>query len=216
MWTCPECGNENDEDSGGCCACSANRDAITDTELAHVTRAGKGWLHWQTVGVPRRFGLNRLLALIFVFALLFGTLRWAGIGPIGFAAITLFILGIGASQAILFDGKWPRTASIVSGAILAPAIGITAQLVSVRVYPASADHVMVFILVGLFLFGGPFGYVFGGLLAGIFLVRGRDLDEDSSTAISWQSEGDDAAPIQGDNRDGHAVAEFLSGSDRGD
>jgi hypothetical protein len=133
-----------------------------------------------TVGVPRRFGTVRVLGLIPVFALMFGLMQWLGTPPSIFVGVTVFVVLVGAGQAILFGGRAPRKASFVGGLVAGPIVGVLIALLATRIDNPSevSDPWIVNALAVMFgLFGAPLGYLAGGVMAAIFLVRGRDLDD---------------------------------------
>jgi hypothetical protein len=145
-------------------------------------------------GVPRRFGLVRVLGLLVLFALGFGLLRWLNAPASFFVGVTLFVVLIGPAQALLFGGRKPREASFWAGLFAAPAVAVVVGLFASRIdgRPRPIDLTAVWISATyLTVLGGPLGYVAGALVAAVFLVKGRDL-EDSDQSAPGRTE--DTAP----------------------
>jgi len=138
-----------------------------------------------TVGIPRRFGTVRVLGLITLFAILFGLFSWLDFHPVAFVIFTLFIGLVGLGQVILFGGREPRRASVVVGA----AAGVCIALWAAMHEPIHLREATI-VLVVLVAFGALFGYLAGGLLAAVFLIRGRDLDEDEEHSRAAEAEVD--------------------------
>ena len=128
------------------------------------------------VGVPRRFSIGTMMILVTVFALLFGVLKTCGVHPIAFAAISIFIGGVAACQALLFQGKMPRLASFIGGIIMLGLIDVVGLLVVGFLSRDSLSPLNTVIVLGpmavqTVAIGGPLGYLAGCLIAAIFLVR---------------------------------------------
>jgi putative acetyltransferase len=126
----------------------------------------RGGLPDQGVGVPRRFGMGILLVIAAFYAVLFGVLRGMGADPIVFVVIALFVTGVGTAQALLFKGKNPRLASILSGALLG-VLGVFGVGGWFAWQEGGGDGPMVFVAM---LFMTPYMAVFGaicGYLAGV-------------------------------------------------
>jgi len=125
------------------------------------------------VGMPRRFSIGTIMILTTLFALLFGVLEMLRVPPMGFAAVSVFVAGVAACQALLYGGKNPRKASYVGGAAMyGLAVVVTALVTGYRQHSAvPAIGMMICGSVGALVVGGPLGYVAGCLVAGVFLVR---------------------------------------------
>jgi hypothetical protein len=134
------------------------------------------------VGVPRRFGVGTMMILMTAFIVLFGILKTAGVDPIIFAAVSLFIGGVAVCQVLLFKGGDPRKASFFGGLITAGVLAVVAALVTAFVYRNLQLTVEAVFYGGLLavLFGGPLGYAAGCLVAAIFLVRKEPGDAGAS------------------------------------
>ena len=92
-------------------------------------------------------------------------------------SIALFFTVIGVVQAVLFKGRNPRRASIVTGAglgFLLSVIGVGYMVWwSHSIYPTRLIGIVIFV-VGLYTFiGAIFGYLAGGLIAGVFLLLNK-------------------------------------------
>jgi hypothetical protein len=66
-------------------------------------------------GVPRRFGISKLLLITALFSVIFAILRSFEAEPIVFVGVGIFFAVVGVAQAVLFHGKRPRLASMVAG-----------------------------------------------------------------------------------------------------
>ena len=142
------------------------------------TKADIEWLlfrRWDShaTGVPRRFGMSIMFMMMTMYALLFAFMKMMDTPPWEFAIIAIFVTGVGFAQMALFGGRYPRAASIWSGAILFP--------VEIFFYTGAwaysdTGQTLVSFAIGLFLailstpFGAFFGYLSGGLTAGAFLL----------------------------------------------
>jgi hypothetical protein len=138
------------------------------------------------VGLPRRFGIGTAMLLTALFAVVFATMKTLDTPPALFAGIAVFVAGVAACQAILYRGKNPRKASFVGGYLVGGAIWVAVAVCGIFVWHSKEIGA---ILAGLFmtvaLFGGPLGYLAGGVVAGIFLF--------------WKEE-DDAPPETNDTQ----------------
>lgn len=134
--------------------------------------------------MTRRFGIGKLMAITTLFAVLFGLMKWADFHPIVFAAVAVFVAGIGVAQALLFGGKDPRRASVLSGAFLFPLIWIGSPVIMDWIqgghYPWEVLNpyvLVVSVIIGVFI-GSGFGYMAGFLVACLFLWDARDRDKE--------------------------------------
>jgi hypothetical protein len=118
--------------------------------------------------VPQRFGMSAMLGITTALAILFGCMRWLGAEP-------GWYLFLGAQSVVIcivqmFQGRSPRKASAVAGAIIAPLFVLGWAWLSGRnVHPAA---VLCFMVVSVPL-GGFVGYLNGTCAAGIFLVMDK-------------------------------------------
>jgi len=139
--------------------------------------AGAKWDR-QAVGVPRRFGMAVLLLLVAMYAVLFSTMELLDAPPTVFIVIAVLFTGVGLGQMLLFEGKYPRAASVWVGACLFP-VEVFAVLLCVALFPVThsgaGDAVpwLVLLLVFSIPLGAGLGYLAGGLTAGAFLLIER-------------------------------------------
>jgi CDP-diglyceride synthetase len=113
--------------------------------------------------VPRRYDLATLLAVTVSFALLFWVLRILGASPVVFAVVVTFVALVGLAQALLFAGRAPRRASLVTGMVVGPALVVLDSFRTVH----TATVTDLFLAM---LWYAPIGYVLGALVGGVFLV----------------------------------------------
>lgn len=199
MWQCPKCGTAVQDSLKWCWICGTSPDG---SEYPHHLPAGnqsdplavplsvirkidalkrpRGPAGLpEAVGVPRRFGLDKLMLITAFFAVLFALMTWLGAHPVLFVSVSLFVVVVGLAQAVLFSGKSPRKASIVAGSavgVLGTAGGFVWVLWTERGHLAIGDIFAItfgFALMAIFwaFSGGVLGYLAGCLIAGIFLRR---------------------------------------------
>ena len=85
------------------------------------------------LGVPRRLPLGELMLLVTLFAALFRLLTLVDAPAEIVLYIACFTLGVAACQAMMFDGRRPRDASMIAGTIICPTIFLLAYvLLSIR------------------------------------------------------------------------------------
>jgi hypothetical protein len=137
---------------------------------------GARWDKKPAVGLQRRFGTAVLMLHITLFALAFSVIRVLDGPPVYYLITTIFVIGVALGQTLLFQGKFPRAASIWTGAVLLP---LEAMLVFI-LYPGLSMKerlraVIVWMISCLFLIplGAFFGYLSGGLTAGMVLILDR-------------------------------------------
>ncbi|HEY2410895.1 MAG TPA: hypothetical protein VGI40_01555 [Pirellulaceae bacterium] len=132
-----------------------------------------GFLHFQSPTparymVPKRFGMSAILGIMTALAILFGAFRLLNAPPPVYLFFGLQTLVICFAQ--MFNGKTPRLASSVAGAILVPLFII--PLIAGDRRLDQEEFLMVTACV--FIFGVPIGaflgYLTGTCAAGIFLV----------------------------------------------
>ncbi len=132
-----------------------------------------------TYSVPRRFSLATIMVMMAAYGVLLTGLTSLLAPPAAIGGISAFICLIAVSQAVLFGGKRPRLSSCLVGGVLGLASGIAALVALIEgnggdyaifarglreVLAATAPFVGTAIGIGL-------GYIAGGLVGGIFLVR---------------------------------------------
>ncbi len=119
--------------------------------------------------VPQRFGLSAILGMTTALAILFGCMRWLDAEPgwylfYGFQSIVICIVQ-------MFQGKSPRRASAIAGAILGPLFILGSAWFSPR---ENGNAVMVLCFMVMMIPTGAFlGYLNGTCAAGIFLVMDK-------------------------------------------
>ena len=124
------------------------------------------------------------MILVTAFAVLFSFFKVLGVQPEVFACISLFVAGVAACQVLMFKGKNPGRASIIGGYIVGGLIFLGVVVVGIFFRQKLGwyyfDEAVVALLATVVLFGGPFGYLAGCVVAGIFLAW-KDRDPDSTT-----------------------------------
>jgi len=136
--------------------------------------------------MPRQFGIGQLLILFAIFGVMFAVLKTINVHPIIYIDMSLFLCGIAIGQAVLFKGRRPRMASCIVGFILGLILGF--GIFAIRMLfdkyftgsydPRNTDDFdFLFFALGFIILGGPFGYLVGCLIAGIFLRRERESDK---------------------------------------
>jgi hypothetical protein len=113
----------------------------------------------------------------------FAVLRCLNAPWLLFVGVAGFVTIIGLSQAILYSGKRPRRASVVTGAALAALVPLVKFLVLLfdEGPHLAMDHIIgwfAFLSVAIAIYavvGGFLGYVAGCLIAGMFLGKGSTL-----------------------------------------
>lgn len=124
-------------------------------------------------GVPRQFGIGTLLVIAAMYAVLFAVLRALRAPVPATFLFGGFFTVIGLGQMLLFGGRHPRRASIVTGAVTMPLLVLgTMALEAIRGH-AHGDMFCVFL--GAAIYGAFMGYLAGMLIASVFLA-GRGLD----------------------------------------
>jgi hypothetical protein len=118
--------------------------------------------------VPQRFGMSAILGIITALALLFGGFRILNAEPVVYLFFGLQTLVICIAQMI--NGKSPRAASVVAGAVLGPLF--MPRVFASDLPPWGPDRALVIGLLTFFgLPAGAFlGYLTGTCAAGIFLI----------------------------------------------
>ena len=122
-------------------------------------------------GVPRRFGVGIMLVITTMYAVLFSVLETFGAHPVVFVAIAIFFTAVGLGQMLLFKGQHPRRASIIVGASLLGGLSILGGVFGVVI--GGGWGIVGFLCCAIVLWvicGALFGYLAGGLIAGVFLV----------------------------------------------
>jgi RimJ/RimL family protein N-acetyltransferase len=149
--------------------------------------------------VPRRFGVGVLMILITAFAVLFAAMRCFDVPPERFFVVSVLFFGVTLAQILLFEGKKPRQASLWAGGVLFPL-----EILAICLYYAPSNSAgpgfIVAMVICASVFGMPFGYLAGCVMASVFLLlekfRGRHRPpleitllhctaDDFDTLIAW-------------------------------
>ncbi len=150
-------------------------DAVYVAQLVRPADGPAG-ARWDTpaVGVPQRFAVGVLMLLVTMYAFLFAAMQWLGAHPIVFTMVAVLFSGVGLGQMFLFGGKYPRAASIWVGACLLPvevlAMWIYMAKFDPRLLRSSGVEGMLCFLIFSIPLGAFFGYLAGGLTAGVFFL----------------------------------------------
>jgi MFS family permease len=182
MWICPECKNINAATSDSCSVCGVLPDG-TKPAAKHSVR--------EEAGVTRRFSVGTFLIMIAFFAVLFAVMKTFNVPSIAFCCIAVFFAGIGVAQMALFGGNEPRKASWIAGFPLGFLCGLGGMIAAnlLGYLPPYIDSSEIYsIPFFTAIIGGPCGYLAGCLMAGIFLVRERDGDEESIHADGFDDD----------------------------
>ena len=121
----------------------------------------------QQTGMPRRFGIGSIMVITVAFSLLYALLRgFRAPGPL-YAFLTMFFVVIAIAQMVLFGGRDPRRASILTGLFLLPICVVISLPFLDRHGPDSTGVACFFVF--SFPLGALLGYCAGGLIGGVFL-----------------------------------------------
>jgi hypothetical protein len=187
MWICPECKNQNATISDFCSVCGTSPDGTKDAAKAHA-RSQKD------VGVTRRFSVGTFMIMTAFFGVLFAVLKMLNTNSIIFCCIAVFFAGIGVAQMALFGGNEPRKASWIAGFPLGFLCGLGGSITanSFGQFPVYFGQAQPHDVLGTSLLcamlGGPCGYFAGCLIAGIFLVRERESDEEKDARSTFDED----------------------------
>jgi hypothetical protein len=129
---------------------------------------------------PRRFDLATIFVVTVAFSLLFGAMSVLQFPPGASIAVGGFVMLVGVSQALLFGGTQPRTASLIVGAAIFSLAILSYWLITgARAFPTD-----LFLISGAFAItgGAILGYLSGTLIGGVFLLA--DYVRSSARALS--------------------------------
>jgi hypothetical protein len=133
-----------------------------------------GFLHFQSPTpaqymVPKRFGMSAILGIMTALAILFGSFHLLNAPPPVYLFFGLQTLVICFAQ--MLNGKTPRLASSIAGAILVPVFVLPLVLGEARFFRHGG---LISLLISLLIFGVPIGaflgYLTGTCAAGVFLI----------------------------------------------
>ncbi len=139
---------------------------------AHTLQVGlnQSWsrlqmtLHEKAYGAPRVFDLFTLMSVTLAFGLLFGMMKAMDAQPEVFISVTSFVTLVAVAQMMLFGGNSPRLASLIGGPLAFACVFVG---LGVWYQTRAASYLGVVCLLPLAV---PFGYLSGGLIAGVFLI----------------------------------------------
>jgi hypothetical protein len=134
------------------------------------------WLGFQAPGrpqyyVPQRFGMSAIFGIMTALALLFG-----GLHSLDAAAVVYLFFGLQAvviCLAQMFSSNWPRLASSIAGAVLAPLFAVElleAADIHLHAYGWERVFIAVVLAIPAVPIGAFLGYLTGTCAAGVFLV----------------------------------------------
>jgi hypothetical protein len=128
--------------------------------------------------------VGKLMAITTLFAGLFGVMTWLGTPPVVFAAIAVFFALVGLAQAILFQGRRPRQASVVAGIALCElsVVGFVIAMIWIRGIPSffELSRVLVTLLLVMLCcgpIGAGLGYLAGCVIAAVFLRKQSESED---------------------------------------
>jgi hypothetical protein len=158
----------------------------------------------QTTGVPRRMALGALFVLVSIFCIIFKALTWVGMNPLGILAVGVYCTAIAAGQALMFEGRRPRDASIIVGSIVMPMlIALVSIVFYFRGFTILESLSWVCLGVCSFVVSPVVGYLVGIFLAGGFLLF-------EQVVTGGQSTTDDSQPHELVVVDGQTVRQLQS------
>jgi hypothetical protein len=115
--------------------------------------------------VPQRFGISAILGITTALALMFGAMHWLNAEPVWY--LFLGMLSIVICLVQMFNGKTPRAASAIAGAIMAPVFCLGWAFFAPNIDDARAVLCLLIFAVPC---GAGLGYLTGTCAAGVFLV----------------------------------------------
>jgi hypothetical protein len=179
MWICVKCNNYNSDAIESCLRCGILQGyteaptSLTDNDILPEPNLFAKLP--KPVGMTRRFSVGTMLILMTFYAVMFSSLEVFGANLTIFVGVTVFVTGIILAQMFSPPGATSREASFISGAIMGGISGIVALILEAMTSHKNDNfNVSGAFFAILFIFGGPFGYLAGGLIAGIFLFRERE------------------------------------------
>jgi hypothetical protein len=183
MWVCTECKTKNATITDFCSVCGTSADGMKKAAKTQLPK---------DVGVTRRFSVGTFMIMTAFLAVLFSILTVLKANPIVFCCITVFFTGIGVAQMSLFGGNEPRKASWIAGFPVGFVCGLGGMIAAdcVNHFSIPIPAILGFSIFCA-LIGGPGGYVAGCLIAGIFLVRERESDEETDTKGTFEDDDEE-------------------------
>ncbi len=151
--------------------------------------------HQKIYSVPRKLDLASLFVFTTGYGLLFAAMKLLKQDAISFLLVAGFFTSVGVAQAVLFGGKAPRLASLLTG-------GSYFLFLMVRYGLSEGIPIEYFISCGslcLFAFGSSCGYIAGTAIAGIFLVADKLRGWLRSRRIGEGKNSDEAGEMQNES-----------------
>ena len=162
---------------------SRRRDVYGPAYGDYIRRTGMllpqfGHVYRREYTVPKRFGMGAITAMLTSFAIVFGSLKYAGAPPGAYLFVASEFAFVCLTQ--IFFGSTPRGGSILAGALLLPFWVVLAMTIRsdsfgnlrefVYLYRGLSPGGTVLFYTFVFVFGGLLGYCIGAMAAGFFLV----------------------------------------------
>ena len=132
---------------------------MTEPDLAN----NSVWRPNRLYSAPRRFDLATILVVTIAYSLFFTGLRMLDATPVVYVNTIVLVTLVGASQALLFGGKRPRWASVLTGIMLN--LALLAFLSITR--PQRAPVILLWWFIAM---GAICGYVAGVAVGSVFLL----------------------------------------------
>ncbi len=160
------------------------------------------------------------MAVTASYAVLFGLLRALGSEPVlkdipvAYVVIipAVFVAAVGIGQAVLFQGKKPRHASVVVGCCLGLLLVVCLWLSEYGLSLSAVTPFKLFIFILLCVLGpslgGIAGYLSGALAAGVFLIMGRLEKPNRDHDAAAQSET--ATDVRSGEQETHPPADWQA------
>jgi predicted secreted protein len=132
----------------------------------------------KVAGVPRRFGIGRLMLITTFFSALFAVLSCLKASLAHFVIVPGLFVFVGLAQAVLFSGKSPRKASFVAGAGLFGLLFLAGSAWDFVALAGAGHGIAAWVPIAAYVLfvgaivavvGGCVGYAVGCLIAGVFL-----------------------------------------------
>jgi hypothetical protein len=117
--------------------------------------------------VPRKLDIASLLMMTTGYALLFALMNRLDFGFETFSIVAGLITLVGIAQAVLFGGRAPRAASILTGLAYCVTVSVCVQNPFRKSF--AFDDFLRACIPGIF-FGSIWGYLAGTCVGGVFLV----------------------------------------------
>ena len=157
---------------------------IVNRMLVNHEAARRGRIY----SAPRRFDLATILIVTAAYALVLGGLASYNVPPFVSAYVAAFITCVGIGQALLFGGRRPRLASVLTGMAAYFLCMLSLPFADRHFEIFGPSNLIAFAIMTSVMYGSILGYVAGVLVGGVFLVaevvRTRFLAKSSDRAIT--------------------------------